>query len=389
MSEDVRAHVRSVAIASRRFLNNPSEGIDPLEAFDAANECRHGNVPGATGICACFEVSLLTIKDIERYVGADYNWVSRRLRKDNLSVRGSLADRRSKVVYDKSVALKLQQEREAFEATPLLGDYLTKQQIAGQLGKSYLWVAKNLFGLSFQPEKRRDASQKIVDAYNPSVIAPLKLAATRYPDSGDWLTIHGFAIELGLDYEWVATRVKCMNVHGEIRIRRGYGKPMVHYPPHVLERLRKLRIEVNVADGWFTENALCDFVGRSANWVRSLIRVLESPSEVRLDVNLVPRVHYSPEMAIQMKRISLLQDQIKDTHGPGLVFKLSLLDLVVKCGQITVADLAKLQMGNSSVKHVYDAMLWLKKRGFVETRKTGKTNSWSATPAGRALSERV
>jgi hypothetical protein len=46
-------HVQAVTLAHRRFTID-GVGFDPLEAFDVAHECRHGNIPAHPGNCGCF-----------------------------------------------------------------------------------------------------------------------------------------------------------------------------------------------------------------------------------------------------------------------------------------------------------------------------------------------
>jgi hypothetical protein len=384
-------HLDFVVTQQRLHQGEPlGRTLDLLEAFDVAYECEHGNVPGAPGDCGCFPTLVfvpapilpetiiwMSKREIERYAGAGHKWVSLRLRpyRKHARFRKNRAGSRS-LHYPKSIAEAIRVERIEFLAAPDAGNWLSVSDLVKIIPKSYLWIAKTLFRSHFKPERRRRPGQRGTNFYPPEVVLYLEELAREYPESGDWVTFHQIAWMLGAEYSWVQRRMEELGVKGEMRMRPGYGRPFMHYPPEVVTHLAELRNLHTAAGDWLTAHAMRLRLDRSLNWMLERLPRYHDWAEVRLDSQNVARIHYPPEAFRKLERESQVLKKLGG-NSKGLEFRLALLKRL-KAQEKTTTELAGKKV---QAKSTYDALLWLEKRKFVSSVR-GREKTWKLTSLG-------
>lgn len=173
-------------------------------------------------------------------------------------------------------------------------EWVTVYGIACAIQKSCVWTKKMLIQLQFPSQVRRNQAGQTSPHYPAAAVEALRDLAREYPESGAWLTINAIREKLEVEYDWVERQLRKLGIEGEIRVRKGYGKPMMHFPPLAVARLRDLKAVYPAAGDWLTAYAIKGRVERSENWVRNRLSGSDYPCQVRLDDHGVPRDHYPP-----------------------------------------------------------------------------------------------
>lgn len=292
-----------------------------------------------------------------------------------------MALRRTWLRYPPVVVDTLRSERQELVSLPSAGDWLNTFGVKKRVGKSYLWVKNTLNRLGYVPEKRRDGAGRASDFFHPEVVEVLQEIASEFPASGDWVTVNRMTEILGVSYQWISLRVDSLGFDPEIRVMPGYGRPMLHYPPDVVESLRELRdqaLNTPLHEDWLTAQKLESLVARGPSWVAKRVRGLDY--EIRLDPQGVPRKHYPPETFERLTKISAEEKLIgRRTRGFGM--RKAIVDtLAAAGGPLTVPGITHRLPGKPKEKAIYDALLLLERLGTVETsnlqRSAGKRTRW-------------
>lgn len=330
--------------------------------------------------------SWVRAKEIVQELGANRNWVESHLRPyRNQRIHG-IQDGRSGIFYPPIVMEVLREKYEERTTCPDSGTYLNVSQLRERLKKSHVWLAKTLKEIGFVAERRLDSSGKITKHYPPEVLPVLIEIIAETPPSGCWLTIRDLAKRLGVDREWVTRRIKQYSFAGEVRVKPGYGRPNLHYPPSVLRVLRNLLRQTPPANGWLTISALSRKTGKSDGWISRELHLMSIKAQLRRDKQGVVRPHYPPET-----RQMLLhrQEQLIYRCTKGLQFRLSILRTLFGFSRaVTIPRIKMACECNDKEKKVYDSLLWLKQHGLVEVTSSHRGHKrlrWKITETGKRL----
>ena len=188
------------------------------------------------------------------------------------------------------------------------GTYLNLDQIANTLGRHRLWVGNRLDDildeLGAESRLGLDDSGKSVEYYPKEVLGPLSEEKDKYKDGGDRLTIPMLAHEVGKDREWVERELEEMDASGEYRRFERSGRVDLSFSRKILiELLDRAEAYVDPEPGWYTERALGEIVGKSDNWVRRRLNLLNAEPRSFQDSHGVSRKHYSPKVLSSLLRM--------------------------------------------------------------------------------------
>lgn len=116
-----------------------------------------------------------TVERISKELGESYKWVKRRV-----AEHADLAEERQddhgvpRVHYPPSIIASLREEKRERDAYPAAEDHLVISGIAKALGKSLVWVKKNLPQTEIAPEIRLDGKGRPAPHYPPQVVEHLR-----------------------------------------------------------------------------------------------------------------------------------------------------------------------------------------------------------------------
>jgi len=170
-----------------------------------------------------------------------HKWVAARLR-DHFSELGELRidNRGNKAVhYPPSVVQKL---KDMAKATQPADDWLTLYNLAEDVKRTVNWVEPRLeenFPNVGQIRLDRAGSPRM--HFPPTVLPKLRELSGNLLSAGEWLSLNEVTSQLGKSTLWVRNRLKehFPNL-GEMRRSRGRNKATcIHYPPNIVEKLRK------------------------------------------------------------------------------------------------------------------------------------------------------
>lgn len=294
--------VRNMSVYKDRVKKVEATGIVNKLLLPSSLVSLLGRVPDNVGESD----SWLTTRDLSDGIEVDYSWVVRRLL--DLSSPGEIrlsGIRGEPTVHFPPESLdELRKMKEEITAPPTSGEEFTIAELARKLGRHPFWVEKQLLLKGIDPSYRRHKSHRVLAYYSASDLEALRGEDERYKSLGRWVTIPAIAYSVGMDREWVIDRLQDLGVEGEPREHPNFRRVYMSYPRSVLSRLRNLaETRENPSEGWMTENALVDMLGRSHNWVRRRIARYQPTGEMRIDERGALRTHYSPEFVQQLLKI--------------------------------------------------------------------------------------
>ena len=294
--------VRYMSVYKDRVKKVEATGIVNRLLFPANLIDLLGKVPDGVGESEGW----LSTRDLSDGVEVDYSWVVRRL--FDLSSPGEI--RQSGVRGEPTVHFppesldELRRMKEEITTPPTLGEEFTVAELARKLGRHPFWVEKQLLLKGIEPTYRMHKSHRVLAYYSASDLEALRGEDERYKPLGRRVTIPTIAHSVGMDREWVIDRLQEMGVEGELGEHPNFRRVYVSYPRNILTQLQRLvETRENPSDGWMTENALVDMLGRSHNWVRRRIARYQPAGEMRIDERESLRKHYSPEFVQQLLKI--------------------------------------------------------------------------------------
>jgi hypothetical protein len=130
-------------------------------------------------------------------------------------------------------------EKDVQERPRFGGDWLTKNAIAGALGKTFGWVSRHIGDYQHLAEERQDDSGRTKPHYPPQVLDILRQKIDELKtlkEKGDYLTVHDISLALDKNWRWVKDGLRELAIKAETRLDNA-GTPRKHYPPEVLKIL--------------------------------------------------------------------------------------------------------------------------------------------------------
>lgn len=240
----------------------------------------------------------VTARQMSDNLGVDFSWVVRRLSQLPFSgeLRQSDALHRAITVHYPIEALQhLKRMKEAVTTPPKSGEEFTIGGLANILNRHSFWVNKKLLERELAPSYRLHNSGRVLAYYTPSAFEFLRKEDTRYKELGEWATIPVISDAVGMDREWVIGKIEELGIKGEFREHPNFRRVYISYPRNVIALLGRLtKDHQNPEEGWMTQTAIVEMLGRSHNWVKRRIDRMNPPSKRRRDERGALRVHYPP-----------------------------------------------------------------------------------------------
>ncbi len=168
------------------------------------------------------------------------------------------------------------------------GDWYTKKELVGLIGKDWPWLKKILDAESIVPEKRWNQTNRLYDHYPPESIIYLRRAWLEQPErAGTWRTLNNVSTRTGKSLHWFQARWKIhFNEAAEQRIDET-GKPATHYPEEIWTELEAMAAETlryKPVDDYVSMVAITAIVGKSRLWVANRLLYTHLLAEKRIDV---------------------------------------------------------------------------------------------------------
>ncbi len=232
-------------------------------------------------------------------------WVEHRLERDGVQGEARMSLVGPKIHYPPAVAERLKLEADGL--IPAEG-WKTLKGIADEVGRGRAWVERIIERLGLVAEDRVDSVGRVWPHFSPENVERIRHETTKIPPAGDWLCLEDIARVLGRvkSTPWVEARLKELFPNdSEIRMGRSKRQDLPHYPPHVVEVLRKLQEEGKPADDWVSIPQLTKLTGKSEPWVRKQLEEnFPTSSEMRIGEWVLPSAHYPPGVAEVIKQIA-------------------------------------------------------------------------------------
>ncbi len=132
------------------------------------------------------------------------------------------------------------------------------------------------------------------------LVSVFDLVTPFYPPAEDWMTAAHMAKCLGRSEPWIAVRLlRFADIAQQRVFRRGVA---LHYPPYVLEDLRKENEEFPwQKEGWRSCYQLSQEIGKSQNWIATRLKPFRKKAEKQLDRIGRPVEVYPPEVVEAVK----------------------------------------------------------------------------------------
>lgn len=194
-------------------------------------------------------------------------------------------------ILDKTRELQEKAWRKMYRRLPTK---VNANQVAGVLGRSYGWTAKNLGALYPNVDKQTHGYRARL--YPRTAALKLRKIVLATPSDEDWPTLPRLVEFTGRDREWVLNRLARTTIRPETRRQSVTGREFPHYPPDAFDVLTEAMEQAAPPAGdWLTAHAIAELIGKSYNWtVRRLEEKYKLTGEPRLDDKGVERIHYPP-----------------------------------------------------------------------------------------------
>jgi superfamily II DNA or RNA helicase len=182
-----------------------------------------------------------------------------------------------------------------------------KKEEMRELDGSFMYVGPEEIGRTIELPSRFSQGGKIVRV--------IDLQTSVYPEPGDWMSCEQICTALGRGQFWVEKRLNEGFLHvGEIR-RLPKGKPAMHYPPDVKDKL--LLQKGKKAGTWLTVTQIAALLQiHHKNVQTKLDKFLPGKGEQRLTVSGQLRVHYPPSIVKSLRKRWRKQDGPKSNGRP-------------------------------------------------------------------------
>jgi hypothetical protein len=179
--------------------------------------------------------------------------------------------------------------------------WLTRHELSKAVTTmSQRWVCRNLEKhFSAEGKKRLDLCGKPIMHYPPSVLPKLRELATQY------LPADEVAAEIWRSRSWVLSHLAGHFPDvGEMR-RKPQMKPAMHYPPSVLPKLRELAEHQPPAGGWVTVCHIAGQVKKGRQWVQARLNEhFPNEGELRVDCGGRSFMHYPPSVLPKLRELA-------------------------------------------------------------------------------------
>lgn len=244
-----------------------------------------------------YQLATLTDKSVR--------WVEYRLERDGAQGEARMSLTGPRVHYPPAVAEKLKLEADGL--IPAEG-WKTLKGIAREVGRGQGWVEKVIDRLGLVAEDRIDNAGRVWPHFSPEDVERIRCEAEAILPAGDWLCLEDIARSLGRvkSTPWVEARLKELFPNSsETRIARSRVQDLPHYPPEVVEVLRKLQEEGKPAEDWLSIQQIAKQTGKSEPWVKKQLEEnFPTSAEKRIGVRVLPSPHYPPGVAEVIKKIA-------------------------------------------------------------------------------------
>lgn len=188
------------------------------------------------------------------------------------------------------------------EAEKLLPEYMSVGEIADALGKSYGWTDAAIKRHGFRAGKFEQRHAFRTRLYNKRVYRTLRDEVKRHPVAETGYNLTQLVTITGFDREWIEHRLEEMGVQIELRQSPLTGKVLGFYDESVVDLLRDVTGYPDGGD-WLTAEAIINILGKSVNWTMARLRLprFAEQTEYRLDSQRVPRLHYPPQVLVELQ----------------------------------------------------------------------------------------
>ncbi len=244
----------------------------------------------------------ILLSDIAEAVGRSPKWVEIEIAKLNVQPETRLSKTRRELPHYPPHVLETLRV-EASSVTPA-GDWLPLETIGKQIGRSPAWVKKQLDEAKFETEERRFADGKVLPHYPPSALDFIKKLDESVPEAKNWLNLLQLSSAIGRSSNWVSKRLSHVSFKSQLRKTNGSLKAVPHYPPSILEHLKKAakaEEELPRANGWLTVRAIAKALDREERWVVREIAAYHSEVELRMDPKGRTFDHYPPSVLEKLR----------------------------------------------------------------------------------------
>lgn len=235
-------------------------------------------------------------------LGADYQWVCRYIRDLKIKPIGEeVVNNKTLPVYPGYTLAVLEDELAWRRLINVLPQRLTPQKMAESIGMPLSWVKETIAERNIKQAGRKKDQNK-TPLYLKKHLAQLREVRMEVLSGSDWSTLQDLKELTGMDKRWIEECLASHGVYAEARRSVMTGKVCDHYPPESKSILQSIVPECfQPAGDWLTPTLIADYLDRSLAWVKTRLIEYETQSEIRLDDNERPRVHYSPAVYQKLK----------------------------------------------------------------------------------------
>ncbi len=193
---------------------------------------------------------------------------------------------------------EIAQVKAALDSYPLQGNFLTLVELAREVGKSTCWCERNLKPLGVKTEERW-TDNGFKTCYPPSTVTSLKELSTSVPESGDWLTADEISVAIGVSPRWVQPRLPAELAEKRLSKKKGV---FTHYPPETIQMLKSELESIPAAGDWKTISGMATELGVAHNWVTARLGSYQDHCQVRRADDNRMFNHYPPHVLEDLRR---------------------------------------------------------------------------------------
>jgi len=244
----------------------------------------------------------LQASKLAEVLNTNQRWVYRRVTTLGLEPELRLYNGQETQFWPIGTLTLLRKERAKLEAQRELPEIMTAKEIAELLGRSYGWTCKMIRRLQLRPSRHETRRSRRTALYSKRVFLRVQAVLEEAELAEFELNLYQIVELTGFDRQWIERRLEEGGFKAELKRSPLTGKALRFYPKEVVKYLQGLEL-YPVACTWLTAEAIEKEIGKSTNWVRARLKKPEihTQAQLRLDTQLVPRLHFPPTVLEQFR----------------------------------------------------------------------------------------
>jgi len=247
---------------------------------------------------------------IAQDLGTNDRWIHRMVHEFGFESEVQKTDDVEIAMYPPYAVAILKEEyawRQYFKSLPTP---LNVWQMTEAIGRSRGWTEKALIALDIKPSQMQRKGNRVVRLYPKLALKELRLINMAVPLDDGWYSIGQLVEQTQIDRDRLLRILRDAGIPSQERRSSLTGKVLQHFPPSVLTLLIEEKEKIIPAGGdWLTSFTIKEVLGRSGNWVNGKLQAYDTKSQLRLDDNNVPRLHYPPIVLEELRQLSEFQEE--------------------------------------------------------------------------------